>query len=58
MRRGNNRQRAAQASRDRMDAVTYVHVPRGDGRRNVFPMRYLAPDERREFLARATTGLL
>lgn len=53
----NNRQRAAQAAHERMDAVTYAHLRRDDGRHVLVPLRYLSPDERCELLSRATSPL-
>jgi len=54
----NNAQRKRAAARRRMDPELYVKMPRrADGLRQVLPLRYLAPDERRDFLARATSPL-
>lgn len=41
-----------------MEVETYVKMPRRpNGLRQVIPMRYLVGDERREYLARATSPL-
>lgn len=43
--------------RHKDDLRLYVKTRRPDGQRMVLPLRYLTPDERAKFLAKATTHL-